>query len=315
MASSLGEGSALPTLAQLGEQFDIHASTVLRIMRGLVDEGVYWQSPSGRFYSAGLRRDKLRGAPICFVGRELWRWSRLYQEMLEGVSEIAGANGSPLVALTSRSLVRQSTTEDVPHFASRRTQSKELADLLTAAPKGSAGFILDHLWLPEVIESARWPGGQRVQLLCGAGKAKIVARVDAARGAGMAAEYARKLGASRILLVNPFSGDPAIDSSTKLLKRALSEFDLVVRDFRAVTENRNPGRCSLVVCPEDYGVLALVALFGEGSPPVIGTQGTGVLQPPHALFRYDYKSLGRAAASAVLTGKSCDPFGPVPMTR
>ncbi len=314
LASSLSEGVPLPPLARLGETFAIHPSTVLRILRDLVQEAIYWQSPSGRFYSAGSRRKKLRGAPICFVGREVWRWSRLYQEILEGVSEIAVANGSPLVALTARSLVWQSSADEAPLFASQRTQNRELSALLTAAPKGCAGFVLDHLWMPRVIEAARWPGGQRVQLLCGSGKGSHSVRVDAAKGAAMVSDYARSLGARKILLAVPFSGDPAIDLSLRLLKKAFSEFDMEVQDFREVVATRNIGKFSLVVCPEDNVAHVLAEHFGKSGPPVIGTQGTGVLQAPHARLRYDFKRLGRAAASAILTGKSCDPFGPVRMT-
>jgi hypothetical protein len=310
LAASLREGEPLPALVRLGEAFSIHPSTILRILRDLVQEGTYWQSPTGRFYSASSRREKLRCAPICFVGREVWHWSRLYQEILEGVSEIAEANGSPLVTLTSRTLVWQASPDKPPRFASRRTQARELAALLTATPKACAGYILDHLWMPGVIDSARWPGGQLVQLLCGSGKGTLIARVDAARGAALVADYARSLAARRVMLVVPFSGDPAINLSIRLLKKSLAEFDLEIRDFQAAADARDPAGFSLVVCPEDNIAHILAECFGKLGPPVIGTQGTGVLQAPNARLRYDFRRLGRASASTILSGKESEPFSP-----
>lgn len=310
MAAALGEGTPLPALARLGEKFSIHPSTALRILRDLAQEGLCWQSPSGRFYSAASRRRKLRSAPICFVGRELWRWSRLYQEILEGVSEVAAANGSPLVALTAPSLVKQSSPGEAPRFARRASQTKELAVLLAAAPKACAGFILDHLWSPGAISSARWPGGQRVQLLCGNSEVASVVRADFAWGAEQVAGYARSLQASKVLLVLPFSGDPAIDLSAELLEDALAGFELSVCDFAAIPEARDLRDFSLIVCPEDNVALAISERIARGGPPVIGTQGTGILQAPYARLRYDYRRLGRSAAAEILTGEESGPFRP-----
>ncbi len=311
MLASLPEGVPLPTLARLGETFALHPSSVLRILRDLVQEGAGWQSPSGKFFAPSSREHRLRGLPICFVGRELWHWSRLYQEILEGVSEVAAANGSPLAVLTARSLVRQISPEEMPRFATARKQGDELAALLAAAPKHSAGFILDHLWAPEVIRAVAWPGGARIQLLRRGGGATATVRVDLAKGARMVASHARMLGAGRVLLVDPFRGDPVIDESFLLLQNKLAPFDLQIQKFEDLRGMAFPRRTSVVVCPEDNVAGILAGQFGSKGPRLMGTQGTGVLHAPHARLRYDYKRLGRAAASFILNGEEPPCFGPL----
>ncbi|MCX7869859.1 MAG: hypothetical protein N2322_07905, partial [Terrimicrobiaceae bacterium] len=191
MAGRLGESEPFPVLEELGRRHGLHAATIFRILRDLAAEGVVWQSPSGRFFAARARRARLRGAPLCFLGRELWMWSRLYQELLEGVSEVCAANSSPLVALTARSLVRQESPMAAPVFAAEAVQIQELRALLPHVPPGCAGILLDHVWSPRALEAASWPGGDRVQLLCGAGTRARVVGPDFEQGARLAAGFAQ----------------------------------------------------------------------------------------------------------------------------
>lgn len=310
MAASLPEGVPLPTLGKLGEAFALHPSTVLRILRDLVQEGICWQSPAGKFFPASSRKNGLRGLPICFLGRELWNWSRLYQEILEGVSEVAAANQSTLAVLTARSLVRQNFPDQLPRFASRAKQFKELSALLAAAPKQCAGFILDHLWAPEVIQAATWPGGTRIQLLGGAGAGTETVRVDFQKGAACVAKYARSIGVRKILIAELFRGDPAIDASVAILENELAKFDFTVRKILLLPHKPLPTYASLIVCPEDNLASALADKIISPRQHLIATQGTGILRSPHARLRYDYRRLGRAAASFILTGEKPACFRP-----
>ena len=97
MVAGLPSGRCLPTLEILGKEFQLHPSTVFRILRDLDTEGVVWQSPNGRFYPAASRSKHVRGLPVFFIGREMWHWSRLYHEILEGVSEVCATfrHGTP----------------------------------------------------------------------------------------------------------------------------------------------------------------------------------------------------------------------------
>lgn len=176
MISRLPAQERLPTLSDLGDKFALHPSTIFRMLRDLTEEGCVWQSPQGKFYAAAAQRKTLRGAPVCFIGREMWQWGRLYQEILKGIAEVCGANGSPLILLSSQNLVRQANPSSTPKFASLNVTKDELRNLLTASPTGCAGCVFDHLWQASAIDSVKHPGGKWVQLLAGIGQhAEVVA--------------------------------------------------------------------------------------------------------------------------------------------
>ena len=88
----------------------------------------------------------------------MWKWSQLYHEIIEGISSVCSANGSPLVLLSAPLLVCQSDPTEAPLFASSSIQKKELRPLLAAAPRGCGGFILDHLWSEEALAASSFPG-------------------------------------------------------------------------------------------------------------------------------------------------------------
>jgi hypothetical protein len=309
MVGAMDPLSPLPTLQVLGERFRLHPSTLFRMLRDLADEGLLWQSPSGRFHPYAGRKEGVRGAPICFIGREMWRWSRLYQEILEGAAEVCSSNGSPLVLLSARSLVRQGSSSEAPQFASARVQRNELAALIPAIPRGCAGCLFDHLWSGQVLSNGPLPGRARLQLLHGTGCGVEVAAPDYRRGILMAADFVRASGARRPALVVPFRGDPAIDRAVDDLREALRSAAPREVAFQEIGDDpaglrKAIRRFDLLVCPEDNVALAVArTLEGHGrGPAIFGTQGTGVLHSPHARLRYDYRRFGRAAVSRLLLG-------------
>ncbi|RPJ32045.1 MAG: hypothetical protein EHM17_14240, partial [Verrucomicrobiaceae bacterium] len=82
-----GSSAPLPTVRHLGEQLDLSYSTVSRLLQRFVAEGHAWQHPNGRFYPAQAGPKAAEGLPIVVLGRQIQNWSRLYQEIVEGVSE------------------------------------------------------------------------------------------------------------------------------------------------------------------------------------------------------------------------------------
>ncbi len=311
---ALTKDKPLPTLGELAGELKVHPSTVFRILRDMVTDGIVWQSPSGKFYAASAQRNALRGAPVCFVGREVWQWSRLYQEVLEGISEVCAANESPLVALSSRVLVRQVTPTDPPVFAKKKAQSEEIARLLPMIPKGCAGIILDHVWAESVIKAQRWPGGSRLQLFRNGTFSCPGIGPSHEAASSMVGDYLRKKSFRRVALVVPFAGDPAIDAATANLRKSLSEFKITEISYPEIGNNPAKLKSLLfkhdaVICPEDNVALAIADLLGPATQ-LIGTQGTGVLHAPHARLRYDFRRLGRAAAASILHGTAVGSFSP-----
>ncbi|MCX6970310.1 MAG: hypothetical protein NTV93_09180 [Verrucomicrobia bacterium] len=255
MVAGLSSEDCLPTLEILGKEFQLHPSTVFRILRDLGTEGVVWQSPNGRFYPAASRSKHVRGLPVFFIGREIWHWSRLYHEILEGVSEVCSANASPLVLLSAPSLVRQSDPTRAPRFASTNTQKAEMEMLLPSIPRNCGGLLFDHLWKDAALSLPGMPSASKVQMLHGSGKLMPVAAPDYEDAAGWAKKFVASIKIGRPLIISPFKGDPAIDASVELLKATLAEhgpeevkFDVLTGKLRKLGA-RNRQTC--LVCPED----------------------------------------------------------------
>ncbi len=305
----------LPTLGELAGELKLHPSTIFRILRDMAAEGDVWQSPSGKFYAASAQRNTLRGAPICFVGREVWQWSRLYQEVLEGISEVCAANESPLVVLSSRLLLRQSSPTEPPVFAKKKAQSEEIGRLLPMIPKGCGGLILDHMWAASVLSAQRWPGGSRLQLFRQGTPDCPGIGPNHEMAASMVADYLKKKGFRKVALVIPFEGDPAIDSATANLKETLSKFkisEIFFPEWQSVPAKLKTllAKNDAVICPEDNVAMAIAALISP-TTHLIGTQGTGVLHAPHTRLRYDFRRLGRTAAASILRGTAIGTFSPI----
>ena len=311
---------AFPPLRDLSETLDLHSSTIFRLLRDLSTEGIVWQSPSGKFYPASARRQGVRGLPVYFIGREMWHWSRLYQEILAGVAEVCSANGSPLILLSAPSLVRQTDPALPPVFASVATQKKELMALLPSIPSKCGGILLDHLWSEAAISLLGMTGTPKVQLLHGTGHKTSVAAPDLAWSARCVREFLMHEQITQIDLVIPFQGDTAIDSALKTLRVALAgppfreiPFAELNGNLQSLAANSGLGKRCLICAEDNTSQILLQQLnaLGEAGDNMLllGTQGTGLLSAPARRLRVDYRRLGRAAASQLLHGT------PVPRLR
>ena len=219
----------------------------------------------------------------------MWKWSQLYHEIIEGISSVCSANGSPLVLLSAPLLVCQSDPTEAPLFASSSIQKKELRPLLAAAPRGCGGFILDHLWSEEALAASSFPGGERLQLLFGSNRNIPVIAPDEKAGAELIRAYLVANNFDHVVLVNPFEGDPAIDAATHLLRKELNDFRLreiafghIGAEIKRLLASRKNRICML--CPEDYTCLAISNLLdGKAAASriqLLATQGTGMLGSP-----------------------------------
>ena len=321
MVAGLPSGDCLPTLEILGKEFQLHPSTVFRILRDLGTEGVVWQSPSGKFYPAASRSRQVRGLPVIFIGREMWHWSRLYHEILEGGSEVCSANASPLVLLSAPSLVRQTDPTKPPNFASAKTQKEEMEMLQPSIPRNCGGLLFDHLWKDAALSLPGMPSASKVQMLHGSGKLMPVAAPDYVDAAACAREFVESRKIGRPIIVSPFKGDPAIDSSVKLLKTTLVEHGPEEVAFEKLTGKlkklgaRSGNQQICLVCPEDNTARALFEELqsiqsAERTISLFATQGTGLLTSPANRLRFDFRRLGRSAAAAILQGQSLNAIRP-----
>ena len=314
--------SKIPTLSILSKKLDIHPSTVFRILRDMAAEGIVWQSPNGRFHPASGRAQQVKGLPVCFIGREIWQWSRLYQEMLSGISEVCSANGSSLVLLSVPSLIRQASPTQQPKFASPKTQKSELEKRIPLIPRNCGGILFDHLWGDTALALHRlMPPAPKVQLLHGTTKWMPVAAPNFEAAANLCRDFVSKNNLNHTILVSPFANDSAIDFNIDVLTRALAPYHPVTLGFAEALGNisriaaKNPESRTCFVCPEDNTAKVLfeeIQASGKlkATVSLFATQGTGVLSAPAPRLRFDFRRLGRSAAAEVLLGQTSKPPSP-----
>ncbi len=319
MVGAMPLGDTLPTLEVLGKQLGLHPSTVFRLLRDLGTEGIVWQGPSGRFYPAAARVEKVRGLSLCFVGREMWHWSRLYQEILEGVSEVCSANASPLILLSASSLVRQADPIKAPKFASAITQREEMGMLLPSVPRSCGGILFDHLWKDAALALPGMQAAPKAQLLHGSGKLMPVAAPNVQAAANCAKAFISANQIDRTFIVSPFKGDPFIDACLVQIKTTLGGQGAEEVSFEELAGKLNKQAYKKhrigLVCPEDNTAKALfeeiqTIPFAEGRFFLFATQGTGLLTSPANRLRFDFRRLGRSAAAMLLHGTHCMPVSP-----
>ena len=306
----------LPTVRHLGEQLDLSYSTVSRLLQRFVAEGHAWQHPNGRFYPAQAGPKAAEGLPIVVLGRQIQNWSRLYQEIVEGVSEQCCARGCPLLFLSSDQLVSHRSPELPPDFATREMQAAELQRLASAMPRLSAGLLLDHLWEEELVMAASFPATSRILLARRSGDERLLSSApDFAAGARLIIRHLAECGCQRIYLGVPFTGDQAVDAAGEALRAeaASSGFPTVealdcstpTKRKAAISRLARLKNRTAIVCTEDNVTSflwqeLLSSGFQHSSITLAAMQGTGTLDLPIAQLRFDYRQLGRDAVTAAI---------------
>ncbi len=314
---SLEVSAPLPAVRQLGNELGLSFATVSRLLQRLVREGKAWQHPNGRFYPVHAGSQAAAGLPIVVLGRQIQRWSRLYQEIIEGVSESCAQLGCPLMFLSSEKLVQHATPLHPPAFATHAVQAAELQRLADAVPRLCAGILLDHLWAEDLLATTRFPPVPRLLL----GRPSRAAELDSlaqdfAAGAHLLLAQLRKQGCGRIFLGVPFAGDPAVDAAGEALRGAaaadgwpaVQALDCATPAARAeaIAQLRALKTPVGLICTEDNvtGLLdqeLATGGFRHGSNITLAAmQGTEEIARPITRLRYNYRQLGRAAVSAVI---------------
>ena len=305
----------LPPLRMLARRLEVHASTVCRLLKDFADEGKAWRSPAGRYFAATERGAGLRGLSLCFIGREMHHWSQLYQELLEGISEVCSANEGNLVLVSSPRLLSQSSPAEVRSILPPRNQGAEIQRLIERLPQGLAGLVFDHLWDENALALASLPRMEtRALLLPPTGKLGC-ASPNYDQGAELALAHAQHCGYTEFVVVRPFTGDPSIDVIIKSfttvarswpVRIATGQNSKAIRAMIGAASRAKNRVC--IICPEDNTALSIAHVLSQRniSPEKIGLislQGTGAAGLPLTHIRYDYRRLGRATAATILHGR------------
>jgi DNA-binding LacI/PurR family transcriptional regulator len=216
-------------------------------------------------------------------------------------------------------LVNHPVTHESPVFASPREQRLILTGFLDRHGGASGGFILDHVWSDDALQSF----GERLQpavVLFRSCDLPNVANVRANFRVGslMALTHLLGQGYQRILPVLPFDGDPAVDEFFVALAAAADESGSRARLGKIERATNNVERAALIdslrgerrrtalVCPEDNVALFLASAAraaGLSCPEQVGllsAMGTDFASRAGIThLRHDFRAMGRLAVEAL----------------
>ena len=318
----------LPTTRELARDFGPSAATVFRLLQQLEAERVLWQHSSGRFHRAAARVLLDRPKPVACLIRRLELCSALYRELLEGISVGAGAARRAMLLWHDDVLVNHADPDRPPSFAGPAAQRVVLDDFLERHAAGAGGVVLDHVWADAVLKRAAAAPGRKLApgvLLfrsapAGSGLSSVRADFDAAATQALAHLLGR--GFTRLVPVEPFRGDPAVEEFLSALERAATALGcaerLAPRAPAHLPEQREAlvaglptrERTALIV-PEDHVAARLHGLLraaGREAPARTGllvVMGTDVARNAGLTrLAFDFRAMGRMAVELLAESES-----------
>ncbi len=313
-----GKGLVLPPTRILAERFGVHHTTIYRLLDGMSGEGVVWQHPSGRFYPGSMRKSAAQGLPLVVVGRSMQEWSALYLEIFEGVSARCASLGSPVVLISSESLLQHPSPDSPPDIADEKQQRAEAKRILKLIPKACGALLFDHLWNDNLIPEFGPSNVPRGMLMRNSGPAGVLRFApDFEEGAAMAVQWLLTEQIGTVIFAHPFAGDASVaecanaflQAGQNLFPGRIIEFDAsTLRERGKLVNKVKKSRGKIcVICPEDNVARKLkeqlqrLKTSGGNNAKVLSLQGSAAGVPP--CLRYDYRMLGHHAATALLGGK------------
>ncbi len=313
----------LPTTRELAKRFKLSAATAFRLLQELAREDLFWQHTSGRFYRAAARPLLDRPKPAACLIRRLELCSALYRELLEGISAGCGEARRAMLLWHDDVLVNHADPERPPAFAGEDAQRLLLDSFLERHGGDAGGYLLDHLWSDAVLKRAGDRLAPGVLLFRKAPPSLRLSNVRADFDAAATQALAHLLGRgfTRIIPVEPFSGDPAVEEFFTAMENAAST--LACRDrlgarVRASTPAEADaliralplGTRTALLVPEDHVAVRLHPLLkaaGRVCPDNVGllaVMGTGVsAQAGLSRLSFDFRAMGRAAVSLLTEPK------------
>jgi hypothetical protein len=313
----------LPTTRALGEQFGLANTTAFRALQKLVRAGEIWQHPSGRFYPAAAQALLERPKPVACLIRRLELCSELYRELLEGVSAGCGLARRTMLIWHDEMLLNHADPCEPPVFATARQQNAILNEFISRHGDLAGGVVLDHLWSDEALRKHLDELKPGVVLFrrCRLPEFHNV-YADFEAGALQALSHLLGRGYDRIIPVEPFPGDPAVNQFLDALESSAAKLGcktrLAARASAATAADRDAlitrisstkNRWALL-CPEDNVaslLLAAIRSAGLSCPARVGllsTMGTDfATREQISCLRYDFRQLGQLAIESLEKSK------------
>lgn len=310
----------LPTTRELGDEHGVANTTVYRVLRSMAETGEIWQhQTNGRYYPPAARALLDRPKPVACLIRRLELGSALYRELLEGISAGCGESQRTAMLWHDELLVNHPDPHEPPVFASLAQQRTVLTGFLDRHGDSAGGFVLDHVWSDEALQTQAGRLKPAVVLFRSCGlEAFSNIRVDFRGGALKALAHLLGRGFEQIVPIEPFSGDPAVEEFSMALETAADELDCRARLAPLARTSNARERASLIeklkrgtrraalLCPEDNVAVLLASearTAGLKCPERVGVlsvMGTDfAVKEGLSCLRYDFRELGRRAVAAL----------------
>ncbi|CAN5435423.1 hypothetical protein BH09VER1_BH09VER1_52120 [soil metagenome] len=306
----------IPASRELAGIFEVNHTSIFRQLQRLEKSGLLWRAENGRFHFAEARLLVEKPRPVACLFRKIENWSALYQELMEGISQVCEQQGIGSLLWHEEALVRHAGPDQPPTFAQTRQQIQSLSRFVEKYGVGVGGVILDHVWSDEAI--ARLPQNVRKNaiLLCRSSASDVRAVApDFNAAANLAVTHLSAMGYQRIIAVRPFAGDPSIESCLASLKFAditagLPSPSLIASPREKAQFIRTLGKSSLrtgLLFPEDNTAVLFwreCLAAGLKCPETIGIvslQGTRAARQGNLSHtRTNYHQLGQTAVALAL---------------
>ncbi|MFH1496780.1 MAG: substrate-binding domain-containing protein [Verrucomicrobiota bacterium] len=307
----------LPTTRDLAAEFGVSAATAFRLLQALAAENLFWQHTSGRFYRAAARPILDRPRPVACLIRRLELCSALYREMLEGISAGSGEARRAMLLWHDDVLVNHADPARPPVFAKAGAQRLLLDGFLERHGGDAGGYLLDHVWSDAVLAQAGTRIAPAVLLFrrAPAGLPLGNVRADFDSAAMQALAHLLGRGFTKIVPVEPFAGDPAVEEFFAALEKAAETMACANR-LAARARASTPGEAAALVkglsrktrtallVPEDHVAVRLHGMLTEAGrvcPDNVGllaVMGTAVgEQAGLSRLAFDFRAMGRMAVS------------------
>ena len=309
----------VPPSRELAERFGVNHTSIFRRLQERVDAGTLWKAESGRFYFPEARLLVERPRPVACLFRRIENWSRLYQEIMEGVAIECEARGLASLLWHDEALVRHADPGRAPVFAPAKGQKESLQRMVDRYGGEISGLILDHLWRDEALSILPDHLARSAVVVGREAGSRSAVFPDFAAAASLALSHLFAQGYERVIPVEPFAGDQGIDHARNGLTRHIRRAGLE-RAVGPVASGETPqARARLIrdlarrgvrtglIFLEDNNALQFLAesrAAGLDCPRRVGLvalQGTRAAESSGLTrIRIDYTALGRIAVATSL---------------
>jgi len=313
----------LPTTRELGDRYGISNASACRLLKRMGDEKVIWRRENGRYYLNESRRLFERRKPYACLLRKLQNWSRIYQGVMSGFSQVFGRDRASLLFVHNESLVRHADTDHPPVHAGLNAQREALLEFFRDHQDQFGGILFDDVWMDDVLGGFTHQFGNAV-IVCRPSRLPELSSVsvdfDAAALLALGHLYAR--GYEDVWLAVPFAHAAPVDLMSQAAVRAAAMLGRPFPESRIAMVSTPQEREAFVAriqetdkrvgvfCLEDNVSLILWKQFaaaGIACPERVGLlsgMGTAIVTERHiSSVQIDFEKIGLTAGEILASGK------------